>query len=364
MKKPVRWFVLGLLVFTAIPGYTTPTPTPTPTETERIQKLEERLGDLEEIVKDPEGTVKTTEATVKKQGRITFSGYFQGRYQHNDNSKNGTSVVDDFFLRRARLKLTAKPSSECVAVVSFDGAKGFELKDAFVTYVPGGSPENAPQFTLGQMNWCWGKEIPVSSSARECPERVLWSRFLFPGERDLGFKVATPIGRPYQLEVGVYNGTGLNKRDNNQSKDIVGRLGFSPTPTIDLGVSGYFGSTYLPGPKQSFVKNRYGADFQWVVIDGLVIKVEGVYAREIGRNPWGYLAQVAQNLGSKTVLVARFDEFDYDHLSVAERTRTLNLGLIRYLSPNLKCKLFHESPRDKFGDVKDNRVIAEVLATF
>ena len=371
------WVLLGILILLLIAAFFAVRPAsadPTATsDADRIQRLEEKIKDLEAVLADPEGTVKSTQTDVKKLQKLTLSGYAQLRYQHNQNSESGTAVTDDFYLRRARLKLTAKPSNEVAAVVSFDGAKGFELKDAFVTYIPGGAPERTPSFSLGQMNLPFGREVPASSSVRACPERALFARILFPGERDLGFKVTTAAGQSYQLELGVYNGAGINKRDADDGKDLCGRLSASLLPALDVGVSGYWGTVSVlaptdeaPARRRSLVKNRFGADLRWLIVTGLTLQAEGVYARERGANPWGYLVQLAKNLDPRTELIVRFDAYDHDHdgLAKAERTQTWDVGLIRHLTPNLKGKVFFEAPKDRVGDIKDNRIISEVLVVF
>ena len=325
--------------------------------------IEERVEQLEAIVLDPEGKVQSSAQDVGKLKRIVLSGYAQARFE----SVQGSS--SRFFVRRARLKLTAKPTSDVQAVVSADFGQGkVETKDAFVVWLPWHSPELGPILALGQQNWCFGREVPVSSSVRECPERALWAQKLFKGERDLGLKVATATGRPLFAEVGVYNGTGLNATDTNDAKDVAARLGFAICSRVDVGASGYWGSTLLPAagatPARSFVKNRFGADVSVVLLDGVTLKGEWVTARELGRRPDGWQAQLSCNVGKRLVLVGRFDSYDDDGLSAAGRVDTWAVGFIRYLDSNLRAKVFFESPKESGASVKNDAVRCELLASF
>lgn len=343
------------------------TETAPPDLQEQIRQLKEKLDNLEEILKDPEGTVQSTATSVKKIQKIQISGYLQTRFEAFQNSKNGTSTVDRFAVRRARLSIGARPSDDLAIKVSTELAGGVVLKDAFLTWYPWHSPETGPSLTIGQMNWCFGYEVPTSSSVRETPERALFSRKLFEGERDTGIKVSSAKGRPLEWEVGLFNGTGINKSDVNSAKDVVGRVRFQPTPTFDLAISGYFGEGFDVAtptvPARSWVKNRYGADAQWT-LNGVTFKTEWVTAKERGRKPSGWLAQANWNIGKKNVLVVRFDTYNDKGADKFGRIDTWNAGIIRYLDPNLRVKLFHEVPKEERNRFKNNVTRVEFIAVF
>src|SRR5690606_668406 len=91
-----------------------------------------------------------------------------------------------------------------------------------------------------------------SSSSRESPERARVYQTLFPGERDLGAKleIAPPseLGMLHYLNFkgGVFTGMGPTGAENDNNKDLIGRLGFTApfydlNLSIDGGVSAYFG---------------------------------------------------------------------------------------------------------------------------
>lgn len=356
--------VLGMLMSMA-PVFADET-APRPSIQQEIDQIREKLNDLSEQVNDPEGTVKVTEAAVKKQMKIGWSGYLQLRFESPQGTKTG-GASEQFTVRRARLKITAKPSADVLAVASMDLGQGKqEDKDLYLTWYPYHSADRGFALTVGQMNLPFGLEVPVSSSVRESPERALWSRTLFPGERDLGIKFSTPSGKPLALEVGLFNGAGINKPDENNGKVIVGRLGFSPNDFLDLGASVYTGvaSTKLGSDATNRRKERVGADVRLLLTEGIALKGEYVQGREMGLNPVGWLAQVNCNLGTKTVLVGKFDLYDDDGLSAAGTVKTWNVGLIRYLDPNLKVRCFYEMPRESKVSVKNDTLRLEAVVGF
>ena len=317
-----------------------------PTDAQRIQKLEEELKDLKESLNDPEGKVEATASSVKKLSKIKPEGYLQFRYNWTEDKSD--SDPDRFDLRRVRLGLKANPSSDLEAKVQADFAGGkTDLKDAWLKWSFYGSPLTGPSLTLGQQKWPFGLEVVQSSSVRETPERALAWRTLFSGERDLGIKLSGKEGLPQTWELGVFNGTGANKSDNNNEKDFVGRLGLALSDRLDVGGSFYIGTTRT-GKKET-AKNRYGADLRYQLADGLVLKGEYLTAKELGFEPWGYLAQLNMNLNAKQVLVVKFDHFDDDGLLERGKVDTWNVGVIHHINPNLKGKLFWSREEKKDG---------------
>jgi hypothetical protein len=355
---------------------------------ERLDALEQKQSSLEEQVTSPEGAIQTTISQVAQLRRLLFSGYVQARYESFENSEEGTGTVDRFTVRRVRLVATARPSNNIGARVQADfvssagnppgsvaASTTVALRDAWIDWYPAGDPAAGPTFTIGQMKWPFGFEVTQSSSVRETPERARWSTTLFPGERDRGAKVVWITGRPWFFEVGGYNGTGLNTNDNNNEKDVVARIRRSFGQTLDVGVSGYWGMTFIPGvaatptapavPAREFVKNRYGADFQ-LYLPNWKFQAEYVQARDLGRDPWGWDAQIVRSLGSKTQLVAKYDEYDEDNDAPNRpgKQSAWNLGLIRYLDPSTRLKLFYQINREERNDVDNNLTTIEFITLF
>lgn len=78
------------------------------------------------------------------------------------------------------------------------------------------------------------------------------------GNRDGGIIFAGDFIKPnkrnlFHYEVGVFNGVGINKKDDNNFKDIVGSLYFVPTKDFRIGGGAWFGKY---GPKGSEVDRK------------------------------------------------------------------------------------------------------------
>ncbi|MHB8481863.1 MAG: hypothetical protein ACYDBV_03880 [Nitrospiria bacterium] len=82
-------------------------------------------------------------------------------------------------------------------------------------------------------------------------------------ERDIGFQIRGTLLHLPDLDyaVGLFNGSGINVNDTNNSKDWVGRVGFVPVPGLRFGLSGYNG-TQTDLLKEEVPRNRIGGDFE------------------------------------------------------------------------------------------------------
>jgi len=369
--------------------------TPTDTLKERLNQVADQVGGIQE-------RLATDEADIANLKKVKVTGYVQARYEYHDdavsspkkgNESDQSGLLNRFFVRRGRAKVTYQASSNALGVVYLDAsASGVSLKDAYVSLT---EPKSGLAFTLGQFNWLFGYEVSFSSSKREFPERAQWSQKLFPGERDRGLKVerAFLMDNKYSLslQAGLYNGNGTSDskfgaNDPNKAKDFVTRAAFN-LGQLDFGISGYFGKQFNPSdsvvPKQqpsTTDKVRYGADAQFFYelpkLGGGVLKGEVVAGKEPKdqkkpfstgtktRDVLGFDAVWAQNLSEKFQWISRVDYYDPDGDIAKDQKVIYGLGLIYFWDGNSKVKLIYEIPKAAANDAKDNMMTLEWVYTF
>lgn len=340
-----------------------------------------QMGDEFEGVKE---RLSVAESDILNLKKFKVSGYVQARYEYHDDAissplkgtagESQSKLLNKFFVRRGRLKVTYQANPNALGVVYFDGsASGVSLKEAYVTLT---EPRTQLNFTLGQFNWLFGYEVSFSSSKREFPERARWSRALFPGERDRGLKVERTFlldqQYPLSLQAGVYNGNGTEDRsfganDPNKDKDFIGRAACS-FGMIDLGVSGYWGKQFNPSDTAvsdpsllETDKTRLGADGQFFYelprLGGGVLKSEVVIGEEPKNQSKAFLSDGAtrdvmgldvvwaQNLREKFQFISRLDYYDPDRDIDDDQITTYGVGLIYFWDGNSKVKLVYEIPK-------------------
>ncbi len=263
--------------------------------------------------------------------RLEFSGYIQARFEVAQESTLA-DPLDRFFVRRGRLKATYDADWSKYVLQIDASSSGLSLKDAEVHLIEPWTPYKL-ELAFGQMKWPFGYEVLESSSAREFPERSRVVRAFASNERDRGAKFIAKAGW-FRFQGGVFDGNGIDRpapyfgRDNDNAKDVIGRVGFE-VKWISGGVSGWYGQTYrhasdAPGapPADWFPRTRLGADLQLkgdvIPLGTSILKAEYIAGRtywQSGREQFGapalgwYLA-LNQYLGKNNVVSFRYDYFD------------------------------------------------------
>jgi hypothetical protein len=286
---------------------------------ERDQRAEEVIGLQEKAEKEHEKAAKS----------VRVSGYLQAdwttwRQSSEDqiNQSTGDPINEErFMIRRARLR--ASLDRDYVAgLVEFDGntTKGTTARligaEASVK-LPGEQPDlPLAMITVGLFKIPFGFEVVQSDRERLFLERSVAEHGLFPGEYDLGARLAGGW-RFVRYAIAVQNGEPLGERtwpgrDPNAAKDVTGRLGVD-TPITDIvsiagGFSGLKGTGFHSGSPAT------KPTLQWVdrnensVVDpGEITATPGVAATPSLNFPrFGYGADLRVNvaipqIGSTTV---------------------------------------------------------------
>ena len=145
--------------------------------------------------------------------------------------------------------------------------------------------------------------------------------FLNNGERDL-----------FNYSIGVFNGPGMNRKENNNQKDISGMLQYKPTK--NLLVEGSFlagtGHAQAPSPYGVFPAGYNYSRHRWNV--GVEAKFSPIYLRseyvqgyDGGIHSRGSYVNVLCNITKKFDLILNWDNLDKNvHMSRAEQEALYN----------------------------------------
>ncbi|MGA2629529.1 MAG: porin [Terriglobia bacterium] len=271
---------------------------------------------------------------VTASSRIKLSGWAQTRYT------NAVGTTNSLELRRARLAVEGTLAPQVSYKVQIEAVKSPALLDARLDY----SPRPSVKVTVGQFKIPFSQENLVSSRDLIPIERSLVGLSLVPGRdngsngRDIGAQLAGNIvrddGRPlFDYAVGVFNGAGINTRDDNRRKDVAARLVVHPFAGLSLGGDYYNGAS---GAKE-LSRERAGVEFAYVH-KPFSLQGEYIWGHDDATRKYGWYTQFAYRLRPRWEALARFDTYDPKRHAGKDVTNTYLVGVNWYLSSWVKLQ--------------------------
>jgi Phosphate-selective porin O and P len=213
---------------------------------------------------------------------LSVPAYIQAQYEtHQDSqdqlSANGTTLNKDrFSIRRARVGLTGEWEYAAFALqldANTTNGPQVDLRkaEASVQYRPDRSRPPLIMATIGLFDIPFGFENVEAAHTRFFMEPSVASQAFFPGQADLGARLAGALGF-FRWTLAIMNGQPLGEassfvlQDPDSGKDLMARFGFDTQPRsnwqIAGGVSGLNGEGFHPGTLAS------GSSLQWQDTNG------------------------------------------------------------------------------------------------
>lgn len=324
--------------------------------------------------------------------RMGLSGYVQAdavAYRQSSfdelNPATGQPLNEDrFTITRARLRADAR-SSILSGTIELDAntveGPAARIVEAELSARWQGPNASAPPYvmaTLGLFKIPFGVEGPELERKRLFLERSVVTRALFPGNYDLGVRLAGGY-RVFRYALAVMNGEPLGQvffpvRDPNSAKDLLGRIGVDTQPHPKLRIEGGFSALsgsglhrgtpstkdtlvwrdvnenglvegteiqVIPGtaatPSENFARFALAADLRvtmkWPTLGESCLFGEIVRAQNLDRGiepadpigagrdlrEFGFHVGITQEIGRYVTLGARYDWYDPDQDASEQR---------------------------------------------
>ncbi len=272
----------------------------------QVSDLEERTGKLESII-----------AKLPK-----MSGFINLRYQYEDGANS-------FDIRRARLDFKGEPAKWFDYRLQLDFASSPKIIDAFVRL------KLHPMFNVqaGQFKVAFSLENPYGPLDLETIENSQVVGYL-SGFNDLAGNKATgrdigvaAYGGFFQQDgynivdyfVGLYNGTGINVKDNNKHKDFAGRININPIRPVTLSAFYYNGKIGPDGELAPRTRFGFGARYD----DGKILfRGEYIKGKTNQKDSDGFYLLAGYTIADKFQPLFKYD---YMRLDLAdENSRQIN----------------------------------------
>lgn len=274
------------------------------------QSVEEQITSLEQQVASLNERSTTWDKIVSALPRI--SGYAQIRYDYKD----GDFGESTFQLRRVRLSLDGTISKKIDYKLQAE-LTSFKLLDAYFSY----KPFKQLNLRAGQFKLPFSIEnTDYGPTKIELIDYPMALTYLVGYNENMGDEVIKALGRDLGAklygsflegvigyDLGVFNGAGLNVKDNNKSKDVVARL--SIRPLDGLLISG----SYMWGEYgEDFIKReRWGAGVCYDK-DAWLARAEYIGGTTGGQTSDGWYVMGGYRFCKNFMAVARYDTFTWD----------------------------------------------------
>ena len=223
--------------------------------------------------------------------RITITGYGQLGYTYNSHDPSTQKESNTFDLKRIMLVANAEVFRNMTLFFMYDFSNA-TLHEYWGEY----KFDKAFKVKLGQYKIPFTIENLLSPASLEIisgAQGVMYLAGIAPGYDDCyGAKAGRDLGLmaegdflPYHswdffsYKLGVFNGQGINSRDLNNHKDVIGWLMMNPLKEVSLGGSFYLGQGHAEkdNPFNSFKAGENYKRNRWSV--GTEIKTKPVYVR-------------------------------------------------------------------------------------
>jgi phosphate-selective porin len=311
------------------------------------------------LIKISEAKGGNEELNISSDQSLRLSGYIQAGYALWEKGREG------FGIRRTRVILKGDILKNIDYKFQIDAVKTPILLDAVI----GISLNPYAKLSFGQFKVPFSIENLTSASELETINLSNTVKNLCPGRdigasgRDIGMTVIG-IYSWIEFTLGVFNGSGINRTDYNEQKDLAGRLAFTPFRSLSIGFSHYDGR-YSPDHSAPVIKkDRTGIDL-FFMRDRSSLKGEYIFARDGQTERYGLYIQGGYFLiPEKLQVIIKYDYFDGNMDIHGDHILAITLGLNYYFSKKTKFQINYEYNKGQLDVYPKDVLLAQIQAGF
>ena len=302
---------------------------------------------------------------------LNLSGLLQTRYQAFQNNAG----TDGFDIRRARLDLKGALTNHWDYELYIEFAGSPQLLDAYTSYKFG----DYLKFTVGQFKIPFSYESLVADSQLEFIDRSQAEESLNARAKDvLGNQNGRDVGAQvngsllkvnkhylFDYTFAVLNGNGIDRADNNQEKDVVGRFTVHPIANLSLSYNFYHGRDVFGASTATQLRNRQGVDARYIYKRlSLTAEYDKGTDGTIKRDGW-YAQSAYFILPQKLQLAVKYDTYDPNKEIATDRSTWYIGGVNYYFNNWTRLYVNYSYKREETAtQTKNNLLAAEVQIQF
>lgn len=254
------------------------------------------------------------------------------------------------------------------------------LLDAFISY----TRYDFLKVSLGSFKSPFGLETNTPCSGLATVYRSKATLELNSPFRDLGLLfLGGSRETKLQYAVGLLNGTGLGHRDNNNFKDIVGRVGVNPLNWLHVGASVKYGqSASAAGLAEPDIRTRLGGEFEMNFGGRLIAQGEYIYAKDQGSSivgggcsgggevvigdkvRSGGFVQVQYNVNYMIQPVVKFEYYDSNNAIKNNEEYVATLGLNYFFNDWTRLQVNYRYAAEMPVDTPNDQLVIQLQVKF
>lgn len=291
---------------------------------------------------------QTGETPVSANRPVEFSAFAQLRY-----TASSSDGFDTFSLRRVRLAFSAAVLPSLDFKVQLEQTKSTSLVEAYLNF----NFSRWAQLRAGQFKIPFSYENLKGASELDFINRSTVVETLCPG-RDIGSQGRDigALGRVHtsflDASFGLFNGSGINRLDNDDTKDKAFRLTLNLWRGMTVGGSWYEGK-WPEERNSSRLRRRQGIEAHWQP-GSLFLSAEYIRAFDYDQEAKGWVIQAVLSWRQgKIQPVCRYEALDRNLALENDEEEILTYGINFHLAPRTKIQLNQEIHRPKEGKKKN-----------
>lgn len=303
---------------------------------------------------------------------FNLTGLFQERYQ----AFQGTSGIDGFDTRRARLDFKGAITNKWDYELYVEFAGTPALVDGYTTY----KVADFFKVSAGQFKIPFSIESLTSDSQLELIDRSQVEEALTSrakdvlgnnNGRDIGAQISGSFAKLnnsylFDYTFSVFNGNGINRADNNKDKDVAGRFTVHPVANLSVSYDFYHGRDIYGTSTATQLRNRQGFDARYVYGPlSLTAEYDKGIDGAIHRDGW-YGQAAYYLIPKKLQLAAKYDTYDANTVVYTDRSTWYIGGINYFFNPWTKLYLDYTYKREEIATAqnRNNLLAAEIQVQF
>jgi hypothetical protein len=257
---------------------------------------------------------------------------------------------DEFNIKRARISLKGKLNELMSYYTEFDTmSPGRPITYTWVDL--NFCPE--AKLRIGRLYYPFGIEYTTPPSKYDTINVTKTFDTYFGGTKDFGIQLSGEVEQ-FKYALAVVNGNEGKFSDDNEKKDVVVHLVFTPVKGLDLGASRYEGRKGDPA-----VDNiRTGGELS-LSYDPLYLEAEYAVGKDDKTESEGWYVQIIYKVNPKLEGLVKYENWDPDVDIADDKINVTTLGLNHYFDGG-KLSVNYEIHSEEKNETENDKFITQL----